>query len=109
MIQIKQNEDYSKYLQIKYDNGEPVDLTGISAYSEMRTAPNGELLATATCTIDAEVGGIFVLYSADETANIPLGVYGYDVWLVDSEGKKHPIYTTKFEIIGAYTMNLGGE
>lgn len=108
MITIKQNEDYTKYLHLQYaDTGEPLDLTGCSVYSQMRDRPNGTLVATATTSMTAASGDIWVTYAASATASITPGEYGYDVWLVDGNSKKHPLYTTRIQIIGVYT-EIGG-
>ena len=109
MITIKQNEDYTKYLHLQYaDTLEPLDLTGCSVYSQLRDKPNGTLKATATVTVTAASGDITVLYSAAQTLALPVGEYGFDVWIVDSDGKNHPVYTARVQIIGRYTEDLGG-
>lgn len=106
MITIKQGEDYTKVFELTYaDTNDPVDLTGITAKSEMRDAPGGTLFATASCTVNEEGGTVFVYYSAAQTDEIPTGEYGFDVWLVDNY-RKHPIYTTKVTIVGRYTDNF---
>lgn len=107
MITIKQYEDYTKVLELQYaDTMTSVDLTGISAYSQMRDEPNGELAATATCTVDTVNHTVTIVYSGSDLQNLTPGEYGYDVWLVDSGGKKHPIYTTRCQIVGRYTQNF---
>ena len=104
MIIITQNEDYTKYLHLQYaDTGEPLDLTGCSVYSQMRDKPNGTLKATGICTMTAASGDIWVRYAASATLAIEPGEYGFDVWLVDGNGKNHPIYTTRLQIAGSYT------
>lgn len=108
MIIIKQNEDYTKYLHLQYaDTGEPLDLTGCSVYSQMRDKPNGTLKANGICTMTAASGDIWVRYPASSTVTLPVGEYGFDVWLVDSDSKNHPIYTTRVVIEGRYT-EFGG-
>lgn len=108
MITIKQGEDYTKYIELVYANSRlPVDLTGITAYSQMRKKPNGDLLATAVCTIDAANGTISVYYSAAQTNLIPEGKYGFDIWVIDTDNTKHPVYTAEIEVIGKYTMAFG--
>jgi len=104
MITIKQYEDYTKYLHLQYaDTGEPLDLTGCSFYSQLRDHPNGTLKATATVSVTAASGDIWVTYAASATGALPVGEYGYDVWIVDSNSKKHCIYTARVQIIGRYT------
>lgn len=108
MITIKQNEDYTKYLHLQYaDTGEPLDLTGCSVYSQMRDRPNGTLVATATTSMTALSGDIWVTYSSSATSSITPGEYGFDIWLVDGNSKKHPLYTARVEVVGVYT-EIGG-
>ena len=108
MITIKKKESYTKYLQLKYaDTQEPVDLTNVEAFCQMRDVPGGTLLATATCTVSAETGEIWARFLENDTENLPVGECGYDIWIVESGGK-HPIYTTRCHIIDAYTEEFGG-
>lgn len=82
-----------------------VDLTGCTAYSQMRKKPGttSPVLATATCTIDIATGTVNVLYDKTITASLAVGEAGYDVWLVcDSEQK--PIFTELVEIVDSYTI-----
>ncbi|MBQ6518299.1 MAG: hypothetical protein IJI14_06240 [Anaerolineaceae bacterium] len=107
MITIKQNEDYSKILQLQYaDTNTAVDLTGITAYSQMRDKPNGTIVATAACVVDTTNHTITVSYSGSSLLNVEPGEYGFDIWVVDSGGKKHPIYTTRCKIVGRYAANF---
>lgn len=106
-IKIKQGETYRKRIEMMYaDDREPVDLTGYSAYSELRDRPGGTLVATADCSISAVDGVVTVLLSSAQTDAIEEGVYGMDVWIV-SEEEKHPIYTNSVQIVKRYTNNLG--
>ena len=104
MITIKQGEDYTKVLILQYaDTKEPVDLTDVSAYSQMREKPGSNtVVAEASCSITASAGTIRVTYNSLDTAEIPEGEYGFDVWLLDGV-KKRPIYTARVKIVGSYT------
>ena len=105
---IKQAENFSPCIKLTYKKtGAPVDLTGCTAYSQMRREPNDELIATGNCVIDTKGGRITVTYDSATTANIPLGEYGYDVWLVINANEKRPIWTEKVQVIGRYTDNFG--
>lgn len=103
MIIIKQQEDYTKVLQLQYaDTLQPVDLTDIMAFSELRVKPGATAYLPAECTVDASSGIIRVYYSSAQTASLTEGEYGFDVWIVE-DGKKHPIYTTRVQIVKPYT------
>ena len=109
---IKQNETFRVSLKLRDEqSGMALDLTDCTAYSQMRRKPGDDLIATATCTINAEKGIIDVLWTSDQTADFPLGVCGYDVWLIfpnnnDSYEQK-AIYTDEITVIQPYTENVG--
>ena len=109
MITIKQGEDYQKILILQYaETQTPVDLSGCSAYSQMRDVPGGTLVATADCSVDYDNGIVTVLYDADATEDIAEGEYGFDIWLVDSDDLQHCIYEARVKIVKPYTENVGG-
>ena len=100
---IKKAETFRRSL--KFTNkrtGGTVDLTGCTAYSQMRDVPGGTVLATAECTIVPTDGTVNVLFDKTVTADLPLGDAGYDVWLVCDDEQK-PIFTEEVTIIDSYT------
>lgn len=108
MIIIKQNEDYVKRFYIEdAETGEPISLTGVTAYSELRDKPGGTLYATAFCVVNTSDNFIEITYTASQTAELEVGEYGYDVWIVENQ-RQHPIYTTRVAVVAPYTENLGG-
>ena len=107
MTIIKQKETFRRVLKLTdTKSGAVLDLTGVSAYSQMRKQPGGELLGTAQCTVNEQKGEVEVLWTATQTENFPLGNAGYDVWLT-LEGDQKPIYTEAVEIVQGYTENIG--
>ena len=107
MTIIKQKETFRRVLKLTdTKSGAVLDLTGVSAYSQMRKQPGGELLGTAQCTVNEQKGEVEVLWTTSQTENFPLGNAGYDVWLT-LEGDQKPIYTEAVEIILGYTENIG--
>ena len=107
MTIIKQKETFRRVLKLTdTKSGAVLDLTGVSAYSQMRKQPGGELLGTAQCTVNEQKGEVEVLWTASQTEFFPLGNAGYDVWLT-LEGDQKPIYTEAVEIILGYTENIG--
>ena len=104
---IKQKETFRRTLKLTDSkSGAVIDLTDVSAYSQMRKEPGGELLGTAQCTVNEKKGEVEVLWTASQTEYFPLGSAGYDVWLT-FEGDQKPIYTEKVEIVQGYTENIG--
>ena len=107
MTIIKQKETFRRVLKLTdTKSGAVLDLTGVSAYSQMRKQPGGDLLGTAQCTVNEQKGEVEVLWTATQTENFPLGNAGYDVWLT-LEGDQKPIYTEAVEIVQGYTENIG--
>ena len=107
---IRQGENFNPCIKFTYKKtGAPVDLSGCTAYSQMKDKPGGNLVATAICEIDGMQGRISVVYSSEDTENIPVGKYGYDVWLIPNgdESEKRPVWTEEVEVIGRYTDNFG--
>ena len=108
MITIKRGEFYVKHLQLAYaDTKEPLDLTGCSAYCQIRDVPGGTLLATGTCTISEETGEIWARFSGSQTEGLPLGECGYDIWLQETSVARYPLYTTRCQVVDAYTKDFG--
>lgn len=104
---IKQKETFRRTLKLTdTKSGAVIDLAGVTAYSQMRKQPGGELLGTAQCTVSEQRGEVEVLWTASQTEFFPLGSAGYDVWLT-LEGDQKPIYTEAVEIVQGYTENIG--
>lgn len=110
---VKQAENFIKTITLKNtETGTPVELTGVTAYSQMRKTPQStDVIATATCAVSPSEGRIMAVYPSEQTAVIPVGVYGYDIWLVDTDGEAVPVLTGVVEIVGRYTQNfsVGGD
>ena len=103
---IKQAEDFRRIKTLKYvDTGQPVNLSGCSAYCQMRTTPDGEMIANAECEIQTGAGRVIAAFPSSVTAEIPIGDYGFDIWLVDGDSAK-PIHTEQISIVGRYTHNF---
>lgn len=99
----KQSETFRR--SYRFRNGETkaiLDLTGCTAYSQMRDKPNGTLVANATCSIDTAVGRVTVLWTKDQTAEIAPGHYVFDVWLKCGDDQR-PFVTEEVDIIPTIT------
>jgi hypothetical protein len=69
------------------EDGDPVDLTGCTAASQIRPAPNSEeLTKTITCTVDGAEGTITMSLSSADTAALIPGNYAYDLQVTDGGG-----------------------
>ena len=103
---IKQKEKYEKAVTLKYlGTNTPVDLTGCSAYCQMRTYPGGDLVATAECSVTPDLGRVVATFSSADTEIIEPGEYGFDIWLVSADTAK-PICTKQVSVVRRYTENF---
>lgn len=94
------------------DNGEPgnvVDLTGKTGYGEVRDSlANGNLILTFqfNSTEDDLENGIVSMYlSREDTDDVPVGTYFYDIVLADNVDSK-TYFKGKFFVINRITENV---
>ena len=101
---IKQAETFRRSLKLcDVNTGVIADLTGCTAYAQMRKTPGGDLIASATVSIDTGTGVVTALWDAATTATFPIGTWGYDIWLVCG-GDQKPIFTEQVSVIKPYTQ-----
>lgn len=82
-------------------NGDPADLTGYTAYAEVRTSSGSTVIIDLSPEITDELGGeITIPAITDEaTAGLTAGKYQWDMLLEDSSGAvKTPILEGRFTI-----------
>jgi hypothetical protein len=80
---IDQGTTYSTDINLTDENGDPLNLSGYSANSQIRkhyTSSNSVVFST---TINATAGVITLALSANQTSNIVSGRYVYDIELTD--------------------------
>jgi len=81
---IDQGTTYSTDINLTDENGDPLNLSGYSANSQIRkhyTSSNSIVFST---TINATSGVITLSLNANQTANIVSGRYVYDIELTDA-------------------------
>jgi hypothetical protein len=81
---IDQGTTYSTDINLTDENGDPLNLSGYSANSQIRkhyTSSNSVVFST---TINATAGVITLALSANQTSNIVSGRYVYDIELTDA-------------------------
>lgn len=101
---IKQNETFRRTLQFTdTKTNRIIDLTGCTAYSQMRDKPGGTLLGDATCTVDVPSGTVSALWTPAQTDAFPIGDCGFDIWLVCA-GEQKPIYTEFCTVVKGFTV-----
>ena len=101
---IVQNETFRRSLKFTdVHTGAKLDLTGCTAYSQMRDKPGGILYDDAECTIDLDNGIVSALWDKEVTAGWPLGNCGFDIWLV-CDGEQKPVYSEECIVTSGYTV-----
>jgi hypothetical protein len=68
----------------------------------MKTKAGGELIASAECSIDIGNARVTALWTAEQTAQIPVGTYVFDVWLKCGDDQR-PFTTEQVEIVPTIT------
>ena len=81
---IDQGTTYTTDLNLTDENGDPLNLSGYSANSQIRKHYTSSNSVAFSTLIDANAGVITLSLTADQTANIVGGRYVYDVELTDS-------------------------
>ncbi len=82
---IDQGTTYSTTFNLTDENGEPLNLNGYSAVSQIRKYYTSVTAISFTCSIAGSNGEITVSLSANQTANIVAGRYLYDIEITSPE------------------------
>ena len=98
---LRQGDTFRRVLSLTYKgSGEPADLTGCTAYCQVRRSPGQELLLNASATING--GEIMVLLTRQQTGSLEPGEYGFDVRL-ECDGDRRTLYTEWINLIKPFT------
>lgn len=81
---IDQGTTYTTDLNLTDENGDPLNLTGYSANSQIRKHYTSSNSVTFSTSINATAGVITLSLTANQTSNIVSGRYVYDVELTDA-------------------------
>ena len=89
---------FHRVLRFK-QNGEPVDLSGYTAKSQVRVCPDGgELIAEMEATVTALSGRVDLVIPASVSAEFESGVYAWDIKLTS------PYTVVEYYIGGKFTV-----
>ena len=98
-ITIVKGNDKDFTVRVKKD-GNPVDLTDVSIFCEVKDKPNGNLLFNAIITITDAVNGIFkVRFPKEETQNLALQRVYFDFRFVFIDGTEKNFPTPPLEAV----------
>jgi hypothetical protein len=81
---IDQGTTYSTDLNLTDENGDPLNLSGYSANSQIRKHYTSSNAVAFSTTVDSNNGIITLSLTANQTANMVGGRYVYDVELTDA-------------------------
>lgn len=96
-LTMQQGATFSNTMAFLDSSGANVDVTGSTGRAMMR--PHHESnTATANLTVDLSNGQITVSMTANGTANVPGGLYVYDVEVVNSTGGVIRAYDGKIRV-----------
>lgn len=102
-IEIKAGESYSQHGALADAAGDPIDLTGYTATSQVRTV-DGDLVGALTVTIDTGSGGTMeIAASATETATWAPGSYVADIRFAAPGGAVVPSPTFGVRVLARIT------
>jgi hypothetical protein len=85
-IIIPQGSSFSTTFSLTDENGDPLDLSGYSAASQMRKHHTSSNAVSFTIELVANAGTIGISLTANQTANVVSGRYVYDVETTDGTG-----------------------
>lgn len=102
MKEIRQGDTFHRRICFTYPGVGPVSLTDVTAFSQIRRKPGDELIAEAETVIDVENGTIDVIFTAEKTAAIEPGTYGYDV-RIKSAGNTYTVDSEKIKVVKPFT------
>lgn len=90
-------------LRFKQD-GEPMDLTGYTAKSQVRVCPDGgELVAEMSAIVDPEESVVTLTIADEVTAGIASGVYVWDMKMTDPDGITRYYLGGQFSVLPTVT------
>ena len=99
----KQGDTIRQFVKIAYKGtGEPVNLAGCSAKSQLRQKPGNVRAADGTIAIDTANGLVSATYTPQQTAALEPGTYGFDIRL-KSQGEVITLITKQITILKSYT------
>ena len=103
-LKVFQGETFRQELLFRDSEGETRDLTGYTAYSQVRPDPESDvLICSMECTVDGQAGSVTMKIGADVTSGIEPGCYMYDFAMIDPEDNVRYYIGGKFSVIPAVT------
>lgn len=102
-LTIKAGATYTKEFTLTDANGAPLNLTGYTAHAQIRTAHNGELLASFGTSTGGATGKFTLSLTAAQTLALASMSGVYDVMLVSSGNTLCPV-EGQVEILPSITV-----
>ena len=100
---VRQGDTFRRSITLTYkQTGTIVDLTGCTAYSQMRSKPGEALCFDGDTSIDVATGKIIVTFAKEDMETLEPGDYGFDVRL-EADNDRKTIYTERITVVLPYT------
>ena len=102
-LSVSRGGTFHRTLRLK-KNGEPVDLTGYTAKSQVRVCPDGgDLIAEIDTVVFPDLGRVELVIAASVTSGIASGVYAWDVKLTSPDTVVAYYVGGKFTVLPSVT------
>jgi hypothetical protein len=103
-LKLVAGDSFSRTVRLQEQNGDPIDLTGLTGRAQIRDRPKGKLLAEFTVTIPTPTNGE-ITFSLDTTQTRALP--GAGVWDLELDGgttNTHTIVSGDVKVIPDVTV-----
>lgn len=101
---VRRGETFRQALVFKDSDGNVIDLSGCTGYSQVRPdVDSADLICSMTVTVDGPTGTVTLSVAADVTKQIPAGVYVYDFAMKNPSNAVRFYLGGKFAVIPAVT------
>lgn len=100
---VNQKSSFQVYFNIKDSSGEIIDLTGYTAdakFKENFQSPDNSAVAFNTIISNTSAGEISISLTPDQTSNMNIGRYVYDLTITDNTGYKIRVCEGKIIVSG---------
>ena len=101
---LHQRETLRQILLFKDSQGQIMDLTGCTGYSQVREEPDdGALICTMGVTVSGEAGRVELTIPEETSAQIEPGAYAWDFAMMNAEGDVTYYVGGKFKLLPSVT------
>ena len=104
-MKVQRGETFRRVLAFKDGEGQPADLSGCTAFSQVRPEPDAEeLICFMETAVIPETGTVRLSVSAETTAGLEPGNYAYDFALQMPSGEVRYYLGGIFSVLPSVTV-----